>query len=400
MPKILITGNGFDLKHGLPTFYKDFITILSKLKEIKEYNFNNIYSLSANFETIRKKYNSEFELNKENINKLIKLLDENKWFLFFKTELEIDSWIDFETKIEYVLKLVFSSVKHLQENIFNKSPYKIGEIVAKSTLFNNNIEILEVLNFFKIIDWYSENGNVVVKENFLYQKYNYNINVNTEKIAEHLYDEIQNFRKIFNLYFETFVTPLYENIRDQSINNTFRTINYHFTFNYTPTFQLLYKSEATTNYLHGKIGENPNLVLGINDIPNDVINKIHYIPFTKYFQKLNENTDFYFLNKIDKSKPLDYIFFFYGHSLDKSDEDYINEVFDFINTVDPSRIKKIIVIIHNRESKARLLSNLINIRGKDDIVKKMREDILQFILADSNELLKELNSSIDAPIFF
>ena len=34
MPKILITGNGFDLNLNLPTSYSDFIKILSNLKEI------------------------------------------------------------------------------------------------------------------------------------------------------------------------------------------------------------------------------------------------------------------------------------------------------------------------------------------------------------------------------
>ena len=42
MPNILITGNGFDIKHCLPTQYKDFITILNSLDSLDEYNFENI----------------------------------------------------------------------------------------------------------------------------------------------------------------------------------------------------------------------------------------------------------------------------------------------------------------------------------------------------------------------
>jgi len=399
MPKILITGNGFDLNHGLPTFYKDFITILSKLRNLDEHNFENIYSLSLNYKLIKEKYNV-FNFNKDNINELIELLKNNVWFNFFKTELEIESWIDFETKIEYVLRLVFSSVKYIQEKIFDNGSLAIGRNIAKSILFNNNIEILEVLNFFKIINWDSNNGNVIILEDYLHQKYNYNISVNTEKIVENLYNEIQTFRKIFNLYFETFVTPLFVNIKEKMINENFKAFKYHFTFNYTPTFDLLYSSMAETNYLHGKIGVNTNLVLGINDIPDEIFNKVHYIPFTKYFQKLNGNTDYYFLNKIKENSISDFVFFFYGHSLDKSDQDYINEVFNFIDEVSINSKRKIIIIIHNIQSKAKLLINLISIRGKNDIVKKMREGILKFVLNDSEEFIQELNSTIDRPIVF
>lgn len=45
MPNILITGNGFDLYHGLPTSYCDFINILDysitnkTVDSYKEYKF-------------------------------------------------------------------------------------------------------------------------------------------------------------------------------------------------------------------------------------------------------------------------------------------------------------------------------------------------------------------------
>jgi hypothetical protein len=36
MAKILITGNGFDLHHKLPTKYQDFLEIMLKIEAIKE----------------------------------------------------------------------------------------------------------------------------------------------------------------------------------------------------------------------------------------------------------------------------------------------------------------------------------------------------------------------------
>lgn len=400
MPKILITGNGFDLSFGLPTSYKDFISILSCLESIESNTFDNIYKNSLNYQKITLCYYNDISFNEVNIDRLKTLLQQNLWFKFFKSELEIESWIDFETKIEYVLKLVFSSVKHFQEKIFDLNPLKIGHVVSKSTIFNNNIEIIEVLNFFKIIEWDVKTGQLKFKEEFFSQKYGYNTSVNTQKIVDHLYDEFLGFREIFNLYFTTFIDPLYEKLIDKSHDNRFRIINYHFTFNYTPTFNKICDCAVSTDYLHGKIGDNTNLVLGINEIPDDVINKIHYIPFTKYFQKLNGNTDFHFLNKIEKNSFSGFSFFFYGHSLDISDQEYIHEIFDFIDEVNKSESRKIIIIIHSLESKAKLLINLFNIRGKKDIVAKMRENILKFVLVDSEDLTHELNLKINRSITF
>lgn len=400
MPKILITGNGFDLSFGLPTSYKDFISILSCLESIESNTFDNIYKNSLNYQKIKSCYHNDISFNEENIEKLKTLLQQNLWFKFFKSELEIESWIDFETKIEYVLKLVFTSVKNFQEKIFDLNPLKIGQVRTKSTIFNNNIEIIEVLNFFNIIDWDNLSGELKFKEEFFIQKYGYNINVNTEKIVERLYIEFLGFREIFNLYFTTFINPLYEKLIDKSFDDRFKTVNHHFTFNYTPTFNKMCDSRISTDYLHGKIGNDTNLVLGINEIPDDVINKIHYIPFTKYFQKLNGNTDFRFLNNIEKNSFSGFSFFFYGHSLDISDQEYIHEVFDFIDGVNKSESRKIIIIIHNIESKAKLLINLFNIRGKKDIVAKMRENVLKFVLVNSEDLMYELNLKINRSVSF
>lgn len=396
MVKILITGNGFDIRHYLPTQYKDFINILANLNSLKILNFESVYSLTVNYPLMKENYINEISFDDDKLTELKKLVDNNVWLRFFQTELEIESWIDFEIKIEYVLKLIFSSTKYMQEKIFNLSPLPIGNVRHYSELFDNNIEIAEVLNFFKIIEWERDSQEIILLEKFLTQKYEYNINVKTEEIANYLHEEIVSFKKIFNLYFEIFIVPLYDLYIEKSNRIMYRMIKYHFTFNYTPTFEKIYQLTNKTYFLHGKIGDDSNLVLGINDIKEDVINKIHYIPFTKYFQKLNQNTDFHFLDVCKQERDSGYIFFFYGHSLDQSDKEYINEVFDFVGTrisSNSSLNRKIIVIMHNKNAKTKLLTNLISIRGRDDITKKMRLNILQFLIADSPELLKQLESS-------
>ncbi|HEX8609556.1 MAG TPA: hypothetical protein VF679_13020, partial [Pedobacter sp.] len=82
--------------------------------------------------------------------------------------------------------------------------------------------------------------------------------------------------------------------------------------------------------------------------------------------KLNNATDFIFIKEYEKKTNENFLFFFFGHSLDKSDQDYINEVFDFVINL-RAKIKKIVVIYHNDISKSQLLINILNIRGKKDV---------------------------------
>jgi hypothetical protein len=226
-----------------------------------------------------------------------------------------------------------------------------------------------------------------VDSNFLIIKYGYNISLNLSEITKMLEKELDNFKRIFVLYFEIFVFPFYNNLKSNKGFEIFSNIDKHYTFNYTPTFDELYSKNKITSFLHGEINKN-NIVLGINEIPKispDYTKLL--LPFTKYFQRFNNRTDYNFLQTY-KVKSLDFSFFFFGHSLEKSDEDYINEVFKFIKDVNGRR--KIVIIYHNENSYSKLLINLLEILGKELVTELMREEILIFTLIDSFELNEEL----------
>ncbi|MFM9402573.1 AbiH family protein [Myroides odoratimimus] len=392
MPKILITGNGFDLNLGLPTSYSDFIKILIHI-ESNSISFNSVYSISQNYELISKNFNS-FDFDNDKLEKLKLEIRKNSWYKFFKEEFEIQSWIDFENRIEYVLKILFSSVDYLKKGIFDNGPINEQKIFYNSKLFNNNIEIIEVLKNFEII-FLDNDYTIELNTNYLVNKYNFFIDINLEKITKDLYENLLHFKSIFNYYFEIFVHPFYNNIKVENDKNLFQDIDYHYTFNYTPSFENMYKKVGITKFLHGTIDSSTNqIVLGINDIPNSNIDNKYFLPFTKYFQKLNNNTDYVFLKEFEKKLSNNYIFFFYGHSLDTSDEDYINEVFDFIHSL-KSKIKRIVIIYRDENSKSKLLINLLYIRGKKNIMDLMRSNVLIFVKSDSNELKIELNQNIN-----
>ncbi len=396
MPRILITGNGFDLHHKLPTKYNDFINIVKHIAEQSEIDFESIFKNVDSYKIIKETFNNEIEFNEERIAEIRELANKNQLFNFFKSEFEIETWIDFENKIEYLLSNTFHGIKIFRENVVSAGPMRQNALYSMKHL-NNQIVYAQILEFLEIIEM--GNQQFFMNENYLISKYGYIIDVDEEKIIEKIYSQLIEFRKLFNLYLQTFVVPLYDNfIVEKPLSNIFNNIDYYFTFNYTPTFERLYNnSKITANYLHGKSELNKeNIVFGINEVFSEESNKNIYIKFTKYFQKFNNRTDFYFLNKINESKDENFVFYFWGHSLDKSDSNYINEVFDFIDNA-KSKIKRIVVIYHSENSRTKSILNLLNIRSKDDIEAKIRNNTLIFCRNDSEELRTDLTENIIKP---
>ena len=118
--KILIIGNGFDLYHGLPTGYKDFLFFAKHWKEFKEeYDKQDISSIDKNGETIDVRLGDQNELvsdslkdfaahaslySKEHIVYLDEHIQDNAWLIYLKKIIPLgQTWIDFEAEIERAL---------------------------------------------------------------------------------------------------------------------------------------------------------------------------------------------------------------------------------------------------------------------------------------------------------
>lgn len=395
MPKILITGNGFDLNLGLPTHYHDFIKILNHLQESSSNDFNSIYELTSNYKVLLDNFES-FSLELEKIELLKLKLKSSLWYKFFKDEFRIETWIDFENKIEYVLKTLFESIDKIKKEVFLRgSLNKNSTLDYSSKLLNGKIDIIEVLNTFQIVKHIQSRERIIVNKNYLLQKHNVFTGVDTDKIASSLHEELNKFKIIFSDFFDVFVFPFYNTFKNNIDNNIYDLIDFNFTFNYTQTFDTIYKSNIT-RFIHGRISSDKvNMVLGINNISNGKSYEKHIIPFTKGFQKIYNNTDYKFTKELLSRRDENYVFFFFGHSLDKSDSEYINEVFDFVDTLKPKiKIKKIVIVYRNDQSRFRMLQNLFEIRGYENIQKFSKREMLKFIKINSTELKEELEEDI------
>lgn len=416
MAKILITGNGFDLHHKLPTKYQDFLEIMLKIEVIKEkenYCFDDLFTDIKQKEDLEKSFKIEnLKFKQEHILSLKESLKNNIWFQYFKEEYMIETWIDFESKIEKAINFAILFIKKTSAELIQNP--KTSLPVYYPLIIENNIEAINILEKLKIISKDTNNDRLILKleKTFLVYKYSYYINIDEDAILNHLKQQLDDFKNIFNYYFDLIINSFLENPKSENkASNLLNSIDYYYTFNYTDTFRKLYENSKIKNNIfnvHGKSflekqittsSEEHSIVLGFNDIDETILNKKFYFPFTKYYQKLKNNTDYKFIKDLDLSNKSSYIYI-WGHSLDKSDKDYVDEIFEFLldKNLSSSYERKLFIIYHDEISKSNMLLNLLSIRGKKDVEHCMRSNKLEFIKSDFQNLNEYFNIHEKAPI--
>jgi len=443
--KIVILGNGFDLRHFLPTKYNHLITIL---KKIENYNFSDSeVSFSDLFnESFKQKdeffYNGilnyydvqNFKFNSDKLKSIQDRLIKNSWFKYLKTveDSKIETWIDFETEINRVLKIISIYFESFNRGDFQKIIYSFLIDRSKFYTNNNNINnyfhnklqhnILVNFNLFKVVGGGSYS---ILNTNFILSIDDEIQYFREKEFFDSIYNSLEEFIGIFNDYLIFIVNKFYDNFLENKKEDfiksedhfLFDNVSKIYSFNYTDTYIKLFKDFDDYNnklrkvrrtgffrgvdFLHGKSIENwgnkleeLEIVLGVDEIENSLKDD-KLFQFTKYFQKLHKNTDYLFLDNVIKQfeKPMtkdehNYVFYFWGHSLDISDKDYINDVFKIIKLRENN---KIIVFYHSISAKAELLKNLLAvIQDKNIIEDLMKNKRLQFLESTPENLFNEL----------
>ena len=233
---------------------------------------------------------------------------------------------------------------------------------------------------------------------------------NYSKCISNLQSELDNFIKIFNLYLEKVIDQLKAKKQFKIEAKSWIQLDQIFSFNYTNTFQSFYQQSVNTEFLHGKLGEKQNIVLGVDDLESNELKKLKAYGFTKYHQKLFKDTDYLFLdeykkyitqlyrnqelkidkqvglalklaedhsfNALEKKHSLDLNIYIWGHSLDISDKDYILDLFSLNDDLD--RNVRVVIYYFNPNAKFALLNNLLSILGKDKVEHWMKNKWLKF----------------------
>jgi hypothetical protein len=427
--KILVIGNGFDLAHYLPTKYSQFISVLQAIEKLpdnkEEIDFNDLFAdLSIGeswfFDRTKELYVvDEIRFDLKLIRGIKEKLRKNVWYAYFKHHLaEIETWIDFETKIEEALVVISNLYQAFYEKKKEKGSNFNTFIEKRSTgpgvyLDQKDIDHLLNFNLISVAAGASRSGYYI---NPIYLDNKYKV-LKFEKVLGDLKTNLDAFIEIFDSYLSGVVSEL--NLKTDFIkfDKIFDNINLIYSFNYTSTFLNLYPhgKHTTIDFLHGQSGnKNKKLVLGISKLPNDLLTEYKAYGFVKYHQKLFNNTDYKFLSDyasklkhdllilkekkearsaaaISKSSTdkidldikrfeaelkLNMHIVFWGHSLDKSDKDYIKELFSLQDDWDFG--VTVSVYFHDASAKFSMLANLIHILGNLKVEQWMKRGWLKF----------------------
>lgn len=434
---ILLIGNGFDLAHGLPTKYTDFLEFVKMIKIIKEKNiFNDGFAISdAVCNVDNRKLHQDIRLtilNKANNNKLeedskelIDCINHNIWIEYF---LQCDSflkqnWIDFESEICRIIKIVDNDihrnggldtvVRNISEDFF--ANYFLDNLderiqMRDETAFIKYAE-LPVGEQSKYVEQYRQDNPVEpLKEEIIYG--------NLISILE---DDLNKLIRALEIYMCEYVEKI--DIIEKSPNIDKEEIDFILSFNYTHIFSKLYSVSCQSkkeiddpfDYLHGeaKINntiETNNMVLGIDEyLPKKRRNKeTEFITFKKFYQRIYKQTGSEYKrwiviiknqiqeidDKIKKQYPVQIPYnkipnkcrnqlFIFGHSLDITDKDVLRKMIlnDNVYTT---------IYYPDKKELGRKIANLVKVIGQDELIRRTggNTKTIQFVLQKPMEKIK------------
>lgn len=341
---LLIVGNGFDLEHGLKTYYTDFFdTINNNVSSKNEIILNNHkYLIEDNY-------------------LLLYLLEEYK-----QNKLQGNNWIDIETKLKDIIIFVEEInthhflIKEYRPNIdYIKNEYfKLNELDDKANiLFPDKLK-----NHFSPI--WIDPFNTIFYSNERYIEIINNLENNLYILTNMLRDYLleQNISAI-------------EKTKD--ISDIDYKITHVLSFNYTDTFRKLYSKldNDKIDFIHGSLNKN-NLVLGINEtLTEDTENKIvDTVYFKKYFQRIYKKTDYKYIDWLDHVN-FDTVYI-HGHSLDESDKEILEKIINSVLKKDTSTVK---IFYYDEKHYRQEVTNLIKVLGKDVFQKYYFQNRIIFI---------------------
>ena len=396
---ILILGNGFDLAHGLPTKYSNFLDFCWRVERIWTYgdvndqttieNFKNTYINGWKIDsTIKERILEEFAerrsvavdegdfdivVDSSELSEIHECLKDNIWYMYLKklyekNRMRGENWIDFESEIRLVIKAVD------EETTFLSDSWEKVTTMSLTTHFPSKFkEFKNMLSFEQY-----------VKKKNLPPKYEPKI----KDFREKAFEDLERLTRAFELYLVAFVEtiPLEKKIPELLTINP----DYVITFNYTNTYEKLY-NKGKVYHIHGKAdasrsAKENNMVLGIDEYwTGDEKNEHTYFTiFKKFAQRIQKHTGsdgYQYLQEmkkifsssgqvwsggVDTSKVhpdgVSHVYVF-GHSLDITDKDILSGFIGDDSTA-------VTVFCWNKGTEGELIANTIRLIGEEKLLDK------------------------------
>jgi hypothetical protein len=349
MNRLVIIGNGFDLAHGLPTSYKDFIDDYWKSVKGSSHNdefisfqnmalgfkFEQVESLEglANFimqydekikfseAEIYIEYGNDIQTGKyprEHV-----LIYKNEFFRLINKKL-IQNWVDIENEYYRLVKVVVNL--KLANKLVDEEEFEIsrkGKIIKLNKEFEQIKNLLEKYLKDKIIE---SNKRIAPISDLL--KINKRTHDHYLEFPSQDQDELREFYKGYTLN------------KRKGINTRFLNFNYTKTID---SYHSLTKEHGEDrNYgnveniqIHGRLGDNNNRInFGFGDEMDEDYKIIENLDDNEYLKNFKS---FQYLQNSNYKTLLDYIdmdkfqVLILGHSCGLSDRTLLNTVFEHIN---------------------------------------------------------------------
>ena len=379
MTDLLIVGNGFDLYHGLPTRYTDFLKFISYWSMFWD-NYNGEAKAQV-CTPFRVKLSEQNEIIEESMRdfashqgyykyehlEFINSHIDNLWIQYFlKKQLSSVNWIDFEGEIYNVLKLVEEYYSEFIPEMRkrNDAPIKYipGDMSTVINIFKKNCPE-EYIDFTQGIISRRDTEKDKLKNN-------------KEMLLSTMKRELDDLIKCLDYYLLDFVS----NIKVEQYSEQIKELSYInlLNFNYTYTYASVYGKNSLREHhrIHGDCLEE-DMVLGIPD--ESFPSTLDYIYFQKYFQRIQKRTGNYYKSWITepnaREKSLEDVpinVFIMGHSLADSDKGILKEIFmnDFVC--------KITIFYHSQLAYEQQVINLVSMFGKDFVIEQTANDRIVF----------------------
>lgn len=397
--KILILGNGFDLAHGLPTKYSDFLEFCHIVQLMFDFcttnnnptceNFKHLYidnwetDVSIKDAILARFYEQKITPHPDGtyerkiidpiLTEILHLLYDNIWYQYFfelykNKSIKGENWIDFESEIRYIIKEVdqksislTDSWDNIQECFRNYSEHFKLNMFCEKLSFNEYIQRKNLESEHRI----------TIKD-----------------FREKTFEDIERLTRALELYLSSFVENIPIDHKIYEIASL--SPNYVISFNYTNTYERMYKN-GNVYHIHGKSDSNRpakenNMVLGIDEYwtENERDDKTNFTIFKKFAQRIQKHTgneSYEYLdemqnlfnsnkniksNSIDSSKYhpncISYVYVF-GHSLDVTDKDILSSFIGDDSTY-------VTVYCMDKGTEGELIANTIKLIGEKKLLDK------------------------------
>lgn len=395
---ILIVGNGFDLAHGFPTRYKDFLKFINEVNEYCEkFKFTG-KCISDDDKKDKDYFDFLIDLDGkddfEYINNVFELSNNNLWVKYFNNIFENnsyylgDTWIDFENEIAKAINYMHSNGRNKKYIASKNYTFEIdSNLFFFITKINKNDILIEST---KII-----NGETHQTKNIYLHNY---INLKKELLID-----LKDFIRCLEIYICIHINNINPNKRITELDDI-DSIDAVLSFNYTNTYERLYGDNNTKyHYIHGKANINNTvdscqLVLGINeysDTSDD--NDTEFIQYEKFFQRIYKRNGCEYTKWIEDkdNEDKEYNIYIYGHSLDSTDADVLSEFIKLENC-------KITIFHYNDEALEGQITNLTKIVGRKKMIEFTSGSSPKIVFQKQNDVAEidediniEITSNVD-----